>query len=205
MVMKCPVCRNDMTQLLISWVCDHCPQELEPLNARTLSSPPKEDLWAVGSSFKMVSTGFTSLDDLTGGGYPVGRLSEVFGDRDTLRRVWDQFSSWLIVDLDRELSPQLEVLQDSTCSFNGNKKIAVRMVGGDGRKYANFTLGAAQLVRGCDCALVFFNEHARNNPFRSTGPQVLNFSASVRVRVMDGVAQLIKSTVVIPPGGHCAL
>jgi len=192
-----------MTLLFISWVCDDCskalgsppfPEPSRPLVAGKATHLTRDSIeGGPVASDKPAGhpTGFEALDALTGtGGYPISAITELFGDDATLDRCWNKLPCLLPLDLDwrtEDLLVQVSLMQ-ATCPM-----IAIKVYGGDGRRYADLAAGLFDLVVGSGSGIVLFNAAVRTNPRCSVAPQIVKVSTALRVRLMGGIATVVKS------------
>lgn len=175
-----------MSLLLTSWVCDFCtvPQRgSDPVPLASEFGPSPES--------RGYTTGFDALDAITGtGGYPIGAITEMFGDEATLERCLDRLFFLLRLDLDVQPEVTLSWVRHTvaTCPMVG-----VQVVGGDGARYASLASASYDIVAQSSSGLVFFNPCTRANPRFSVAPRMLKATASLRIRVLGGIATVVKS------------
>lgn len=180
-----------MAQLLISWVCDNC--MIEAAKPSPVSEfPAGGDLWVVGGSIEPrrgYSTGFASLDAITGG-YPAQEITELFGDDETLERCWHKLPSGVELDLDCPEGSMMESLHEMLAI---HPMVAVRVSGGDGARYAKMATVLSCLVANSSSGVVLFNPSVRTNPLCSVAPRVVKYLAGLRIRLMCGIAEVVKN------------
>jgi len=175
-----------MTPLFTSWACDYCdkaPPQLSGGVPLTAVDAPKP---------RGYPTGFSALDAITcTDGYPIEAISELFGnDSALLDKCWQKLPGLTQLDLDwrtEDLLVQVSHLL-AACPM-----LAIKVYGGDGRRYADLATRLNDLVTGSGSGIVLFNGAVRTNPLCSAAPLAVKFVSSLRIRLMSGVAAVVKS------------
>lgn len=146
------------------------------------------------------TTGFSELDTFISprGGFPSGCITEVFGDKpglDALRNHMPVLNlslpnlhlpSATLTTLQDELEPIAQKLKS-------DKLVGIVPNGGSGASFSEAVLRLGRFVQSTDSALVIFLPHTKRDPNQSIAPQMLRFWASVRIRVLNGEAVVVKN------------
>lgn len=172
-----------MTPLFLSWVCDHC-EKAPPQPAGGDALPVNPDGY---------TTGFKGLDAITGtGGYPIGAITELFGDEATLKQCWDKLPLPFLLGLDLDVASEIALSwvrhSLAICPISG-----VRVSGGDGARYASLASALHECVTQTNTGIVLFNPCVRTNPLFSIAPRVVKVVAALRIRLQGGIATVVKN------------
>jgi len=175
-----------MTPLFLSWVCDFCDKALpQPSGGDAL---PVKDVDKPDG----YPTGFKALDRITStAGYPIGAITELFGnDTALLDKCWEKLPCRMGVDLDWRTEDLLTQVGHMLATI---PMVGIKVYGGDGKRYADFATGLNDLMLQSKSGVVLFNEAVRTSPLCSVAPRAVKVLASLRIRLMQGYAVVVKS------------
>ena len=120
----------------------------------------------------------------------MGVLTELFGVESGLEVLWAKLPAATTLDLENSLSDLLDTIREPLTS---QPILGLRVCRGDGARYALFAAALCDSIVPSGAGVVLFNPSLRISPVCSVAPMVAKRTASLRIRVLGGIAMVVKS------------